>query len=486
MRTISRRRFLKILGLGAGSWGVHQLSRTRPLVSGQPLQSIPVLQSRRSSLDLVEAEIAATTLSAEIAGHVVKALGYAGGLPGSLSGVQDVSAVPKGTVPGPTLRVRESDVLRLNFINRLSASGEAGHHAGAATNLHLHGPLISPAVDDPFTVLEPGEERTIELEFPSGSAGTHWYHPHPHGQVAPQLFKGLAGGLIVEGGLDDELQDWEEHFLVIKDYELSNGEVEDHSEGIQDGKEGNLITVNAQVQPTLQANRSQLRLRLLNASTARHYRLRLEDHELHLIATDGHFLEKPVSSESLDLAPGNRVDVLISLERTEAVRLLAEDYHIPAWVPFTVTPLLTIVPPMELTKQSLPQTLGTVEKLDVAESVATRKIRFNSLDKVNDRPFDHDRVDFEARQDTLELWDIETGDHPFHLHSYPVQILGRDGVPEPYRAWRDVVAFQSDTTSVVRIAVPFRHYAGKTVFHCHISEHEDNGMMAVLNVKELS
>jgi FtsP/CotA-like multicopper oxidase with cupredoxin domain len=102
---------------------------------------------------------------------------------------------------------------------------------------------------------------------------------------------------------------------------------------------------------------------------------------------------------------------------------------------------------------------------------------------VNGRLFDPARTDFAGRVGTLEVWEIVNRgdmDHPFHLHTYPFQVLSRNGVAEPFRAWKDVVNLREH--DVVRIAVPVETFTGRTVFHCHIVEHEDRGMMGTFEV----
>ena len=102
---------------------------------------------------------------------------------------------------------------------------------------------------------------------------------------------------------------------------------------------------------------------------------------------------------------------------------------------------------------------------------------------INGRTFDANRTDIQGRLGNLEIWEIENRgrmDHPFHLHTYPFKVLSRGGVPEPFAAWKDVVNVRPRET--VRIAVPLRDFTGRTVFHCHIVEHEDLGMMGVLGV----
>jgi FtsP/CotA-like multicopper oxidase with cupredoxin domain len=136
---------------------------------------------------------------------------------------------------------------------------------------------------------------------------------------------------------------------------------------------------------------------------------------------------------------------------------------------------------------SLPTTLVPVERLDRAPVTATRQVvlgegmmgRFS----INGRRFDPQRDDIHGGAGGVEVWEIENRggmDHPFHLHSYPFQVLSRNGIAAPFAAWKDVVNVPPRTQ--VRIAVPLRDFGGRTVFHCHIAEHEDLGMMGVLAV----
>src|SRR5207302_5356221 len=111
-----------------------------------------------------------------------------------------------GSFPGPLVRLREGDHVRLTFANRLDE----------VTNLHLHGLHIPPAVDDPFVHIMPGESRLYEFTLPPGSAGTHWYHPHHHGELDTQIRGGLVGPPVITGPPDalPALLAAQEHLLV--------------------------------------------------------------------------------------------------------------------------------------------------------------------------------------------------------------------------------------------------------------------------------
>lgn len=470
---LSRRRVLALGGLTAASTlavlgtasrtGLPDLTRDDPpATTGQPLAAPPDLRVRRRESGLVEADLTASLAPVRVAGLRVRTLAYG------------------GSVPGPTLRLREGDTVRLRFHNRTPEH----------TSLHLHGLPLPPEVDDPFGHLMPGESRLLEFTVPAGSAGTAWYHPHAHGSVARQLFAGLAGAVVVQGPADAEpgLRDADDHLLVLKDLAVSGGRVTPHTFLDMQGRHGALKLVNGQHRPVLTARRGLLRLRLVNASTARPYRLAFDDLPLHLIATDGGLVERPVALRELLLAPGERAEVLVrpSAPGTYPLRLLPYDNGVAAHTePET---LLTLRVPPGLRAAPLPGTLATVERLDLRTAAVRREVVFDTSfplrHRVNGRSFDATRADFTGRLGTLEVWELvnrHAFDHPFHLHSYPFQVIERNGTPEPFRAWRDVVNLRSNDR--VRIAVPLRRHAGRTVFHCHVAEHEDRGMMGVLDVR---
>ncbi|WP_168733695.1 multicopper oxidase family protein [Deinococcus sp. Arct2-2] len=469
----SRRRFLKgtslivggaALALGGGSLVASGAltPNDAPTQSGERLTPPPTLSVRREAA-FVRAALFTAASPVRLAGHAVSTLTYG------------------GSVPGPTLRLHEGDHVRLHFRNRT-----AEH-----TSLHLHGLPLSPEADAPFGHQMPGEARDIEFDVPAGAAGTYWYHPHAHGDVARQLFAGLAGAVVVAGPLDDEpgLRDADDRLIILKDFSLSGGQVNAHAPLDGQGKHGSMTLVNGQHRPVLHATSGTLRLRLLNASTARPYRLALQDHELHLIATDGGLIEKPVALTELLLAPGERAEVLVRLRGAGRFELQRLPYNNGAVDQGSADSLLTVHAPAGLRPVRLPHVLASVERLDPATAVATRRLVFDATFPlrfhINGQFFDPARTDFTGRRGTLELWELENAhafDHPFHLHSFGVQVLERGGLPEPFRAWRDVVNLRGGER--VKIAVPLQRFTGRTVFHCHVAEHEDRGMMGVLEVRD--
>ncbi len=400
-----------------------------------------------------------------------------------------------GRVPGPRLELRPGDTLRLRLENRLREP----------TNLHFHGLHVSPAgnSDNVFLEIPPGEAFDYEVRIPKDHpAGTFWYHPHRHGLVARQVFAGAAGLLVVRGELDEvpEVARAREAFLVLKDFALEGGRVPPPGRmELAAGREGPILTVNGRVRERLVVERGGLlRLRLLNASASRFWRLRLDDHPLFLIATDGGSLAEPVELGELLLAPGERAEVLVRGDREPGrylLRALPYDRGGPRGMGmmglFRPQSSATIA---ELVYQGearpalpLPAKLLPVEPLPAPVRVrrfilghAMRPGR-GMVFVINGQTFDPARVDVAARLDEVEEWElVNLGvmDHPFHLHTNPFQVVSVNGRPYPYLAWKDVVNLRPNER--VRFRVRYRDFTGRAVYHCHILDHEDLGMMGVI------
>jgi len=458
-----------LVASNVGSRALAQQAATRRSPALPSLQRLPY---RRAVPGLVEVGLVATPRTLRIGYERARLWTY------------------NGSFPGPLLEVQEGDHVRLRFTN----------HLPEETNLHLHGLHVSPAVDDPFLSVPPGESVLYDFVIPRGSRGLHWYHPHAHGHVAEQMFAGLAGPILV--GSDDqiELNDADDRLIVLKDLELLDGQPAPH--GVADwlrGKEGNLRLVNGVLDPVLVARRGILRLRFLNASNARYYRLALQDHVFHLVATDGHLLAEPAALDEILLAPGERAEALVSLEREGRFALYDLPYERAAGMMHMggigggqgrePVRLMTVFARAGLEARPIPSSIATVEDVRGVNPDVTRRLilsegmMMRASFTINDRAFDPERVDLTSRLGDLEVWEIENRgrmDHPFHLHTYPFQVLSRNRVPEAAVVWKDVANLRPGET--LRIAVPIRDFAGRTVYHCHIVEHEDRGMMGTLEV----
>lgn len=447
----------------------------------------------RASDGALEIEIEASEAVREVDGKTVKARVY------------------NGELPGPTFVVGETERVRIVFTNRMSEP----------TNLHLHGMHMAPEVDDPHRVAAPGETLVYEFVIPAGAAGTYWYHPHVHGEVARQLGEGLAGAFVVVGP-DDlalPLAGAEEHILMLQDLSVAGDRTPME---MHDGREGELVLVHGNTTPAFEVCGGLLRVRLVNASSARFYDVVLDGAELVQIGLDASLLGAPVIVDHVLLPPGQRVDLLIRAATPGRLTLRHRPYDRGAFrMPWSriklpnqgVLATFDVTTGCEAAGVELPS-LGPIERLDPTHAVATRILEYggkgNALRMVlelvtrrrygagegadgpvrfwlNGKEFEPRRIDAEAELDTLEIWEIRNPtplDHPFHLHIYPFQVLDVDGKPPAFTAWQDVVTVPAKST--VRILVPFRDFTGVTMFHCHILEHEDNGMMAHLRVIDRS
>lgn len=399
------------------------------------------------------------------------------------------------SLPGPLTEVFEGDTVEILFIN----------HLPQPSTIHWHG-LPVPAEQDgnPQDAVAPGGQRVYKFTLPKGCAGTYWYHPHPHGFTAEQVYRGLAGTFIVRAK-DDPLKNLPERLLVCSDLKLSaDGRVApSNANDEMDGREGQFALVNGQRQPVLRFDASgRERWRIWNANSARYLRLTLPGATLTLVGTDGGLLEQPVFGlTELLLAPAQRVEVIVDAPaKAGQVALVAGVYargkmgDAPPDQPITLmqvdfgAPTGQMLPalPKKLRKIAnlgAPQAKKRVvfsEKMSMAGGVHSMKFL------VNGKQFDMDRFDFTSRMGEVELWEIANEsdmDHPFHIHGTQFQVVESevDGkiTPAPYRAWRDTVNLKSGETVRIKLV---QHFKGPRMYHCHILEHENAGMMAQLKV----
>ena len=410
-------------------------------------------------------------------------------LPGALTEVFAYN----GQFPGPTLEFREGDRVTVHFRNDLPEP----------TTIHWHG-LHLPFTSDgsPFHPVAPGEQYDYVFTIRPGAAGTYWYHPHPHHRTGYQVAKGLYGAIVVRATDDPLPRSLTERVLVISDnrfaadgsIDLPGSHTMQGNVDRENGREGDVAFVNGQVMPTLSIRAGEVqRWRVINASAARVYRLALPGHKLLHVGNDGGLFERPVEVDEIVVANAERVELLVrgtgSPGTTAVLQALPYDRYIPQTRPRNwneTRPLLTLQysPEQPMASVALPATLRRVPAIDTT-NVSTRRVMVLTQGMINGKHMDHERVDVVASLDSTEIWEIENlvgMDHPFHLHGFQFQLLDRNGVPEPFRSWKDVVNVTKHGTA--RFIVRYANYPGKWMFHCHILDHEDHGMMGILEVKQ--
>ena len=420
----------------------------------------------------------------------------------SVNGTQANLLTYNGSFPGPTIEVKANDILHIDFINSLPVNGGTNilGHPRYTTNLHTHGLHVSPSgnADNVMRMFEPGTVDYYEYDLAKHPAGTlNFYHPHVHGSVAEQYWGGMVGALVVEDPTT-LLSGYETHTLILKDITLSGGAPEQYSSmmDFMHGKEGATVMVNGQVNPVLPIRPGQVqRWRIVNASNARFYHLSLEGHTFQVIGTEGGLLDKPYPQSKFLLSPGERVDLLVKASGTAgSYRLLAVPYARQGSMTSASVTLMTLQCSGAGMNDAIPASIDPAAKrlalnttklpkrtLTLSMGQGRGYINGISFQDMNNTTMVHSTLG------TYEVWEIVNNsgmDHPFHQHVNHCQVLSITGGDAGYAtfltkspAWKDTVLIPK--WGKVTMLVPVMDYDGMTMFHCHIIEHEDVGMMGV-------
>ncbi len=407
--------------------------------------------------------------------------------------------------PAPTIRAKKGDIMKVHFKNSLSMMGTniLGHDRDI-TNLHTHGLHVSPSgnADNMMVMLMPGDIFNYEYDLSKQEAGTlNIYHPHIHGTVAEQYWGGMAGALIVEDDIN-VLAGYETHLLVLKDITLSGSAPEPYTSlmDYMHGKEGNTVMVNGQVNPVLPIKPGQVqRWRVLNASNARFYKLSLEGHTLYVVGTEGGLLDKPYAMSSIIVSPGERVEILVKANQTpKNYKFLSLAYNRGGGSMGQQVTLMTLSYGGARATDAVPPVINpAAARLNVIPAKTERLVLSMGQGRgyINGITFTMENYfSIQSHLGTYEVWEIvnQSGmDHPFHQHVNACQVLSLTGGDSSYAdfyttapAWKDVVIVPK--WGSVKLLVPVTDYAGMAMFHCHIIEHEDIGMMGVWDIMDMA
>ncbi|MBX3715131.1 MAG: multicopper oxidase family protein [Burkholderiales bacterium] len=468
-------------GCGGGGGGGGPMMGGPPavasalLTAGQPLRALVPLANTATQAGRFEGALAASPASL-----------------GLVEGRATALWLYNGLFPGPVIEAREGDRVRLALANGLPID----------TTAHWHG-LPVPADQDgnPMDPVRPGATRLYEFDLPAGAAGTYWYHPHAHGTTAEQVARGLAAPFIVRAA-DDPLVHLPEVTMLVTGLRLdANAQVS--ASGPMDfavGRQGEQLLVNGGRLP-VHAMRpgATERWRILNATSARYLRLALDGHALTLVGTDGGLLAAPVGPlAEILVAPAQRVEVVVTASTSPNARftLRAQRHAIDAMGmgTYAAEDLLTVATTND--PPAAPAALPGALRAMPAQAAATARKRLVLTQSgmgmmaafgINGRLFDMNRVDLVSTAGETEDWDIVNDtlmDHPIHIHGTQFRLVARESrgvaTPAPFAAWLDTVDVPSGATATIRVR---QDRPGKRMVHCHILEHEDAGMMAVLEVR---
>lgn len=404
-----------------------------------------------------------------------------------------------GTVPGPTLRVRPGDLVRIRLVNGMPPAPEGGegeHDESDSTNLHFHGLHVSPEgrADNVSVHVHAGDSFDYEFRIPDEHpGGLYWYHPHHHGNVEYQLASGLSGAIVIENELETipEVAIARERLLFINEIVIDeNGDTTaSHAPGAGVTK---LYPVNGVLDPTIAIAPGEVqRWRIAAANGDRFLKLKLDGHVLSQIALDGNTFAEPVEKDEILLLPGNRVEVLVKggAEGTYALRALEYDRGFGGPVP-EVT-LATVECAGRAADQPLPAVLvpppaGPSDASVVLERTFAFDVMIDGAAVtfgINRQAFDPDRIDASAVLGSTEEWvimDRVGEEHPFHVHVNPFQVIEVNGVPVADPVWQDTALVPR--YGAIKIRMTFADFTGRSVFHCHIAAHSDLGMMSAFEI----
>lgn len=412
----------------------------------------------------------------------------------------DPSAVtPSVSYLGPILHFRQGQRVRVTFENRLPDE----------SIVHWHG-LVVPQDQDgqPSDAIEPGEIYNYDFVV-TNEPGTYWYHPHPHGKTGEQVYRGLAGLIIVHGDEPDLPTGENDIALVLQDRTLGpDGQLHYVStrHDTMAGFVGDALVTNGVVDFTVEVRRESYRVRLLNGANSRTQFLRWSNGDpITVIATDGSLLPEPVTVPGLVITPAQRTDIWVDFSAVKpgtSIELTAADLFVEGGA----APILDggvaatfNVIDSSASPSSLPSSLGPEPDFGADDAVNRSSPKEFTL---STRRMAHwiNGLQWEGRTvveletvaaNTVELWEFVNQSpmaHPMHLHGRSFLVTGRSWDDDRLEeAWKTIEAGVieiglRDTVLVwpgqrVQLAVPFGENLGYFLYHCHILEHEDSGMM---------
>ena len=450
--------------LGCGDSGDSSDIAPRPLTDMNP------------DPDIVEVELVAAPAT-----HT-----YLPGKPADVWAFRDGASGDAATIPGPLLEAKLGDRVLIHFRNELPEE----------TTIHWHGLRVPNAADGTPSAqmpVPPGGE--FVYEFVAIDAGLYWYHPHMRGDV--QIEAGLYAPIRIRAPLDASIDVAAERVFVLDDVKLeATGQLSTRTDNLDLmlGRQGNVLLVNGRQQPTIRAAAgSRERWRFVNTANGRYFQLALAGHTFRVIGWDGGFVTTPYETDRLLIAPGERYDVLVELQGPAGNSLELQSVHYerghnvpdpgPKGLMFIDLGSATTSP------APLPSTWGDTSPIAIDAATPRRRMIMreddsdpgNPIFTINDQAFPNITPEAGAAG-RVEIWDIENAsemDHPFHLHGMSFQVLDDAGQLVQPLAWKDTMNVPLETTRsfAVRLGDP-----GRWMFHCHILEHAERGMMGELEV----
>lgn len=418
--------------------------------------------------------------------------------------------IPGDSYLGPTLHLIRGERVRVHFVNNLAEP----------SIIHWHGLIVPHAADGlPSMAIKPKERKTYDFTVVN-PAGTYPYHPHPHMRTAMQVYRGMAGVIIIHDPAEDKIglpSGKQDLCMVIQDRRVDADNKFVYSEAMMDmvsGMRGDTILVNGRPDASFPIERRPHRVRLFNASNSRIYKLAWSDGSpMHVIGTDGGLLsgdEGPQKRPFVVLGPFERVELWEDFSGRKPgaeISLISEKFAMNAGMGgrgrgpgmgmmMNMGGEKIQIARMEIQEGEakpgvLPKLPGTKPKLAEAKREVKTTLAFRMMRGfLNGREYkDDDLLDAEKlKLNEPVIWAFDNGSemgmqlpHPMHIHGVQFRVIERKGNGAGELAkgviddgWKDTVLVFPGETVKVYLRPTER---GLFIYHCHILEHEDMGMM---------
>lgn len=414
------------------------------------------------------------------------------------------------TYLGPTLVMTKTEEVQIQVTNNLTE----------ATTVHWHGLHLPGETDGgPHQEIEVGATWSPAFTV-INEASTAWYHPHPHAhhgssaETANQVYRGLAGMILVRDVNSATLPipktyGVDEFPLVVQDRKFQTNGVFNENKDAVGIRNGDTFLVNGTLAGTLEAPAQLVRFHVLNGANHRFMNFGFsDDRSFAQIASDNGLLNAPVTRDRFAMGPGERIEIAVDLSDAQgqtihfvaynaelgdtlAPEYTADDYDRANFILFSIR----VTAPTDGAVTSLPTTLNNITRYSANNTATTRILRLTLPPSINGAPFDMETVNIDAALGTQEVWSIinQTNDpHPFHIHDSPfqiVKIIDAGGHERPIPAyelgWKDtVIVLPGERVDVVKDFSDFADPTSPFMYHCHILEHEGEGMMGQFVISE--
>ena len=485
------------LVLAQGHAGHDMMSSTLGMVHRHPPQSMdaPLIepQVRRSANGVLQTQLRCAYVYRDVGGVRLYLRSYEGG------------------APGPTLRMKPGETLKIRLSNDfppnrdISPADISNPHQFNNTNFHFHGAHCSPSgiADNVMRSMVPGEAYDIEIELPKDhTKGSYWYHPHHHGSADVQMASGMSGMIVVEGDFAEvpEIAKAKERIMVLGQTVYDEHFMIESFDTLFPETATRFLTVNGQRRPTISMRPGEVqRWRILAAQYQDDMLLELEKHDLHIIAYDGIQLDAMETMKTHLILPGQRVDMLVQAGGPGTYELHAKEYD--QGHPSPVGPLARVVVSGEPMNMKLPTALpkAPLESIKDSELTGSRKLTFSATAPeadaaghwqefgffIDGKKFDPNRIDQRVKLGSVEEWTVlnthEHDDHVFHIHTNPMEVTKLNGKPLAKPQWRDTAIVERKGGSMT-FRSRFLDFTGVYMLHCHMMNHEEMGMMQTVEV----